>query len=131
MTDYEKLKNIVDEIDVLISRRVRSSVPAFETWYTKAERLLIKVYGQGSYEHEKFTSTHFSPMIWNLDDEEEVRRIAIQRCSEGLRSCKSIFNIYLEEMSERKEIVKQEQKNKRPTILDRVFIVHGHDGELK
>ena len=57
--------------------------------YTKAERLLIKVYGQGSYEHEKFTSTHFTPMIWNLDDEEEERRIAIQRCSDGLRSCKS------------------------------------------
>ena len=38
MTDYEKLKKIVDEIDVLISNKVISRDPEFQAWRTKAER---------------------------------------------------------------------------------------------
>ena len=45
MTDYEKLKIIIDEIEDLIKHNVRSSAPAFEAWYTKAERFLIKKFG--------------------------------------------------------------------------------------
>ena len=48
MTDYEKLKGIIDEIDNLISDHVRSSAPAFKAWHTKAERFLIKKYGKDS-----------------------------------------------------------------------------------
>lgn len=41
MTDYEKLKNIIDEIDNLINHHVRSSAPAFRAWHTKAERFFL------------------------------------------------------------------------------------------
>lgn len=38
MTDYEKLKGIIDEIDDLIGKSVTAANPDFKTWKTKAER---------------------------------------------------------------------------------------------
>ena len=64
MTDYVKLKEIVDEIDNLISHHVRSSAPAFDAWHTKTERFLIKKYGKDSLEHKKFVKTHFSSLFF-------------------------------------------------------------------
>ena len=36
MTDYEKLKVIIDEIDDLINHHVTSDTPAFIAWKNKA-----------------------------------------------------------------------------------------------
>ena len=71
MTDYEKLKGIIDEIDNFISHHVCSSAPAFEAWHTKAERFLIKKYGKDSLEHQKFLDTYFAPLVWCSEDEEQ------------------------------------------------------------
>lgn len=38
MTDYEKLKSIIDEIDMLISNGVTSDDPEFIAWKNKAQR---------------------------------------------------------------------------------------------
>ena len=54
MTDYEKFKGIIDEIDVLINKKVDSSDAGFEAWHTKTERFLIKRYGEKSLEYKKF-----------------------------------------------------------------------------
>lgn len=131
MTDYDKFKTIIDEIDNLISHHVRSSAPAFEAWYTKTERFLIKKYGKRSLEHDRFINTSFMPMVFSFDDEESDRRESVQRCAEGLRSCKAVFRVYLEEMEEEKTSVSRSVSEEHPLCLDRVFIVHGHDGELK
>lgn len=131
MTDYAKLKNIIDEIDNLINRHVRSSVPAFEAWYIKTERFLIKKFGKGSLEYDRFINTSFMPMVFNLDDEEGDRRESVQRCAEGLRSCKAVFRVYLEEMEEEDTPISQRDSESSSVNLDKVFIVHGHDGELK
>lgn len=131
MTDYEKLKGIIDEIDNLLNHRVRSSAPAFEAWHMKAERFLINKFGQSSLEHEKFSNTHFTPLVWGLNNEDEEARISIQRCAEGLRSCKAVFNVYLEDMSEDEQILVNDSTVQCPLSMDKVFIVHGHDGELK
>ena len=48
MTDYEKLKQITDEIPTLISANITSSDARFQAWKTKAERFLIKKYGNNS-----------------------------------------------------------------------------------
>ena len=78
MTDYEKLKGIIDEIDNLISHHVCSSAPAFEAWHTKAERFLIKKYGKDSLEHQKFLDTYFAPLVWCGEDEEQDIRDSIK-----------------------------------------------------
>lgn len=132
MTEYEKLKVIIDEIDNLINHHVRASAPAFETWYTKAERFLIKEYGEDSLECKKFRNTHFAPLLWSFDDSEEQEiRNAIQCCCDGLRSCKAIFKVYLEELAEEKESNPQNNAITKSLNMDKIFIVHGHNGELK
>ena len=131
MTDYEKLKGIIDDIDNLIGHNVRSSAPAFEAWHTKAERFLIKKYGKDSLEHKKFLDTYFAPMIWSMDDEDENIRISIQWCADGLRSCKAIFETYLEDMDEENTPITQVVSKSASINTDQIFIVHGHDGELK
>lgn len=131
MTDYEKLKGIIDEIDALINHNVRASAPAFEAWHTKAERFLISKFGSKSLEHKKFSTTHFSPLLWGYKSEEEEVRESIHWCAEGLRSCKAVFSVYLEDMIEPEQERANESIISCPLSMEKIFIVHGHDGELK
>ena len=53
MREYEKFKEIYDEIDELIEQKVSASTPKFQAWHVKAERFLLKKYGEKSYEVRK------------------------------------------------------------------------------
>lgn len=55
MTDYEKFKSIVDEIDDLVAHQVVASAPAFEGWQAKTERFLVKKYGNDSLDAQTLT----------------------------------------------------------------------------
>ena len=129
MTDYEKLKDIIDETDTLISHHAISSAPAFLAWETKTERFLINKYGENSVEHKKFLDINFSSFIWG-DSREEETRLSVGACREGLLACKAIFEIYLEDMEDAKDTNTQ-GKTIKSEVLSKIFIVHGHDGELK
>lgn len=131
MTDYEKLKGIIDEIDNLIDHHVRSSAPTFEAWHTKAERFLIKKYGKDSLEHQKFLDTYFAPFVWCGEDEEQNIRDSIKWCADGLRSCKAVFETYLEDITEESQSATNVKCTSKPSNMAKIFIVHGHDGELK
>lgn len=126
MTDYEKLKNIIDEIDNLINHHVNSNTPAFIAWKNKAERFLISKYGKDSIEHKHFNDTEFSLQLWlpSTPDSEFIKV-----CKSGLVSTKLVFQNYLNELDddEPANVVEQIPVSK----YERVFIVHGHDGELK
>lgn len=124
MTDYEKLKRIVDEIDALISNKVISSDPEFRAWRAKAERFLIEKFGQDSYERNLLTKTSFS--VFSLS--KVSRSENVRACKEGLEQSKAIFFTYLEDL---KEDVITEPAIAKTLSFDKVFIVHGHDGELK
>lgn len=127
MTDYEKLQAICDEIDLLIEQSVTSSNPSFQAWHTKTERFLIKKYGLNSYEHEKFSQQSFSLMVFytGIPSSEFVKA-----CRHGLEETKAIFQTYLAELQEEAEsVVVHELSNHAD--FSKVFIVHGHDGELK
>lgn len=128
MTDYEKLKGIIGEIDGLVANHVTASMPAFEAWQTKAERFLIKQYGENSMEHKRFLQISFSPQVWFLDGQDHINEI--NTCRDGLLSCKAIFGTYLEEMEEEEEPAAQPQPA-QPGNMNKIFVVHGHDGELK
>ena len=126
MTDYEKLKSIIDEIDILISKKIDSSDAGFEAWQTKAERFLIKRYGEKSLEYKKFKETHFSLMFFAVGTPDSA---FVNACKDGLTTTKAIFLTYLEEMEEESSALPNPSINS-PTYK-KVFIVHGHDGELK
>ena len=50
MTDYENLKRIIDQIDVLIDQRVSEEDVEFKSWKMNAERFLIRRFGQNSWD---------------------------------------------------------------------------------
>ena len=125
MTEYQKLKSIIDEIDVLIEKRVTSDSPEFEAWKTKAQRFLIKQFGENSLEYRKLSNTHFSLMVYTLST---THAEFVRACKEGLLSTKAVFQTYLEEMSNDNIIEEQTIVN---ADYSKIFIVHGHDGELK
>lgn len=125
MTDYEKLKGIIDEIDTLIAANATSSTPAFETWQAKTERFLIQKYGQDSFEHTNFRNIIFTPMVFggsHLD--------FVEKCQKGLLTSKGIFETYLEEMADEGKSTVQSQPI-QPGNMTKIFIVHGHDGALQ
>ena len=127
MSDYEKLKKIIDEIDILISNNVTDSDVAFQTWKTKAERFLISKYGKNSYEYETFSTTHFSLILCFADTPNSEFIIA---CKKGLETTKAVFLTYLEEMEEENS-TEPKTVSKANFSYSKIFIVHGHDGELK
>ena len=116
MSDYEMFKNICEEIDDLIEQRVTSEDETFITWHTKAERFIRKKYGDG-LEFKKFSSTHFTLMVYTFD---ETHEDFVRACRRGLESIRGVFKAYLEEMEDEKT-----------NLYDKVFVVHGHDGKLK
>lgn len=123
MTDYEKLEWLISEADVLINHAVKPSTPGFQAWFAEAERFLIKRFGENSFEHKKLKDTRFMPAAYIMDSD------VVRRCKEGLTATKLIFNTYLTEMQAEEQptsVVVQKNSN-----FDKVFIVHGHDGELK
>lgn len=128
MTDYEKLKGIIDEIDVLISKQVMSSDAPFQAWKMKAERFLIKRYGKDSLEYKKFSNTHFSLMVFTTGT---TNAEFIRACKAGLVTTKAIFLTYLEEMEEEKDDSASKKYAIQNPTYEKIFIVHGHDGELK
>ena len=125
MTDYERLKQITDEIATLIDAKIDSDDASFQAWKAKAERFLIKKYGNGSYEHKRFTQTYFSVGLYMPNTPQSSH---IKTCQQGLRETEAIFQTYLQEMIEGEiaETVVTQSIN-----FSRIFIVHGHDGELK
>lgn len=131
MTDYEKLKKIIDEIDDLIAHYVRQSFPAFEAWHVKAEKFLINKFGKDSLEHKKFLQTSFATLLWVDEDRFDEIQLDIKCCANGLRICKAVFEMYLEDLNDENEVVDSDKYNVVTTNTNKIFIVHGHDGELK
>lgn len=122
MTDREKLEWLISEIDVLIEHYVKPSTPGFQAWISEAERFLIKRFGADSFEHKKLKGTKFIPAVYISDSD------VVKKCKEGLVATKLIFQTYLSEMDEENVV---EMKAPHKATFDRIFIVHGHDGELK
>lgn len=122
MTDHEKMRFLISEIDNLVGHAVNSNTPAFQAWYTDAERFSIKRFGKDSLEHAKLKETKFRPIMW-IDDSDLVRK-----CREGLTTTKLTFQSYLNEINEECTTINAIQEK---PIFDEIFIVHGHDGELK
>lgn len=126
MTEYERLKDIINEIDDLLDRSIKSSDPDFRAWKTKTERFLIKAYGEDSYEYKELKNTQFTSLNWN---DEDAERNAIKRCAEGLKTCKAIFENYLEDFLEENKCSVDNGTN--DLDCKKIFIVHGHDAAMK
>ncbi|SEW31420.1 TIR domain-containing protein [[Clostridium] fimetarium] len=126
MEDMGKLQKLCDEIDDLIESCVTYDTPEFVAWKTQVTRYLSKQFGVKSPEMTIFDKRHFHPGSWTNDNQ------LIVACERDLKTTKLEFTTYLEEMvTEDNNYTENKSNVKTKKVLNEVFIVHGHNGELK
>ena len=124
-TEREKLLEIIGIAESLLKESITSSSPEFKSWKMKAERFLIQQFGDKSHEYESFQKIHYGLMIMT---NRTPRSEWVDACHTGIQSAIAILGVYLEDFSEGGS---GNMSNTQKESYDKVFIVHGHDGELK
>lgn len=121
MNDFEKMKAIISQAENLIEKRVTRSNPEFEAWHTKTERFLNNKFGTDSIEVTTFKKRLFSPTVYALNYDRSID------CVRDLQTTILELTDYLDEGDCGDKVI-----DKIATYSNnKVFIVHGHDGELK
>lgn len=127
MNNYQKLIGIIEEIDELIDKRVNYKSPEFQAWRMKVERFLIQVFGENSHEYRDLHNRKFSTRtLYSSTPELDL----INACKNDLLRVKAILSTYLEDLDET-ESNEINPSSIKPSCYKKIFIVHGHDGELK
>lgn len=131
MKTVEKFKTIINSIEPLIQKRCTSDSLEFKSWHEKTIRFLAKQYGSNSDEMTRFKEIWFSPGVWTYD---MTDRDYIEVCTNGLREAREILLVYLEDLEEEQNDMVTENENielKTVNSHTKVFVVHGHNGEMK
>lgn len=121
MNLQDKLIKLYNEIDEL-KNKSSSSDSDFKAWRTDVQLCLSGLYGEKSIQLKNFNSRPFSPMVivQNTDFHEPYVR--------DLETTKKEFKRYIDDFEDESSNANV-KKNRTPN--NKVFIVHGHDGELK
>lgn len=123
--NMEQIDKLISEGNKLIEAQATSDAAEFIKWITQVELLLKEKFGNNSNEYLKVKSRMFyslsrDPKKVNLDD--------IQACKRGIERTVAELEGYKEFV----EKAPRESAGKQDTHpMNKVFIVHGHDGELK
>lgn len=115
-----KLIKLYDEIDEL-KNKSSSSDSDFKAWKTDVQICLSKLYGENSIQFKNFNSRLFSPVV--IMGNTDFHGPYVQ----GLEATKKEFKRYIDDFED--ESTNADVNNRTPN--NKVFIVHGHDGELK
>ena len=108
--------------DDLLLMRVDSSNTNYKTWYSKVDRFLFNKFGNESAEYRNFKKRSFHPQVMALGD----NNLPVKYCCRDIEVTKNELIDYMTELSE-----EEVQNNKSQKVSNKLFIVHGHDGELK
>ena len=121
MNLQNKLIKLYNEIDEL-KRKDSCSDSDFKAWKTDVQLCLSGLYGEKSIQLKNFNSRQFSPILigGNTDWHGPYVR--------DLETTQKEFERYIGDFEDECEKV---SVNKKGTSNNKVFIVHGHDGELK
>ena len=114
MTDYEKLKNLYEQIDIFENSNMTGYSPKFREWHRECKNFLENTYGKDSLEAKTFSEIHFISDV--MDD--NIIRIVFN--NELVRAKVLLSNL----------IVYQKESTK-VTSNNSIFIVHGHDNGMK
>lgn len=121
MNLQNKLIKLYNEIDELKNKK-SSSDSDFKAWKTDVQLCLSGLYGEKSIQLKNFNSRLFSPMVivGNTDWHEPYVR--------DLETTKKEFERYIGDFEDESE---NDSVKKKRFVNNKVFVVHGHDGELK
>lgn len=119
MNDLDKLRKLIQQADELLTQNVTVNSPEFGTWKTNVERFLVKTFEKDSVEVESFKKTRFGYSKTISDP--------VTDCRNGIKATQLNLQTYLGEMGNQaiKPCINKSIDNKK------VFIVHGHNGEIK
>lgn len=110
--------------DELSKKYISSSSPDFKAWKTRADRLLIRRFGEDSYEFKSFNEISYSLSLFASSTPDSA---FVDACTDGLRRAKAVLETYLD------EFYAEGETGSTANVGDysKVFIVHGHNGELR
>ena len=121
MNLQDKLIKLYNEIDEL-KNKDSSSDSDFKAWKTDVQLCLSGLYGEKSIQLKNFNNRRFSPMVFGGNTDWHGPYVR------DLETTKKEFERYIGDFEEENPIA---YATKKRTINNKVFIVHGHDGELK
>lgn len=126
MTNIDKLKEIIADIDELERLQVSSSSPEFSAWKMKTLRFLRDVYGEDSLEYKDFSKRPFSLIMFTPGTPHSD---FVEACQRQLKRIKLVFSEYLKDMEN--EVEEIEPNSQCNPLNSKIFIVHGHDKGLQ
>ena len=129
MKDIEKLRALTAEIDVMLAKQINPSSEEFTTWRTRVERTLERIYGAQSKEYKDFINRPFCSLVFSSNS--DIYADDVEACHDALLTTRAKLKVYLDEFADDLIDVPDDQKNEVMHYYNKVFIVHGHDGELK
>lgn len=146
--DLGELSSLIKQADVLLNQPVTESSPEFQVWKTQVKRFLEQTYEPCGTEVGSFNDIFFSPLRADVQENEYV-----SQCKKGIQTAKGNLEIYLKELGKKQNLSnkngstnmslvltkKNIEKIARDALvpeinnmdLTKVFIVHGHNGEIK
>lgn len=127
----EKLKNIISEIDDLISKGVISTDSDFLIWKNKAKSFILTIYEEDDFQCKEFDKIKFHRDDWSKWFNGTASIDQVEVCRKDLLTAKGLLENILETLEEENEFNKSSNDEVNIKKYDKVFIVHGHDGELK
>ena len=116
MTDIRILRDIIDDIDVLIAHKVDRFNVEFKIWHNKALRFLANHYGEESIEFKEFCKTKFT---LSVSTDKTERYMYVEQCRTDLYATKGIFQNYLWELMDSDE--DNSDNNNDGKDLERIF----------
>lgn len=131
MTEYERLKKLIEDTNALIAQDITTSDPEFVAWKTKVTHFIRDRFSEDSMEMTGFSKIRFSTLIWASRTDEEAHNDAVKACRKGLKKTKAILEVYLDETTNEKDNEPECFLTAKTMNNSKIFIVHGHDGELK
>lgn len=130
MSDYEKLKKLIGDISFLLQNKVTTEGDSFITWKNRVELFLNRRYGSSSFELQQFKEISF----YRSSIAELNGMISVDHwpeCRKGLHIAQDLLNTLLVDLKDEDTAVPTSAPQKQLSNFQKVFIVHGHDGELK
>lgn len=126
MDDSAKLKQLISDGEKLASEKSTSDMPEFSVWHTNVERFLNRKYGDKSVELRRFKLRPFgqTARIVGVPNDDSIE------CVKDIKATILELKTYLGEESGDMD-TSTGITNAFPLTNNKVFIVHGHDGEIK
>lgn len=128
MSEYEKLNGLIQDATELIAHGTTADGTEFIGWKNKAELFVNRIFGEKSLEYEKFTKIHYDEIDWAKINGLPPTVDHVAKCKKGLQIAKGMLESFRDDMPENSTASIHLEPH---TNFQKVFIVHGHDGELK